>query len=129
MMNEEIVKGDKRTRTLFFLLVLLTPIWLAAITIITEKIPIENDSASDRFLWLTGAVTILALGWAAVFLFSVGVRVYKAHCYPPPGMKVPFTMKLKRGRQANQMAYLCFIASACLFLNIMVKVWVVLTMR
>ena len=69
------------------------------------------------------------MSWAAVFLFSVAVRVYKAHCYPPPEMKVPFTVKLKRGRQANQMAYLCFIAGACLFLDIIVKVWLVMTIR
>jgi len=73
-------------------------------------------------------VTILAMAGVAVLLFTVGLSTLKSHSYPPPGMKVPFTTKLKRGKKADQMAYLCFISAVCLLLNMLVKVWALITM-
>src|SRR5512135_2518012 len=126
--NEDIINGNRRAKTLFFLLLSLAVIWLAVLTLVAEKISIENYSTFKTTLIFTATVTILAMAGVAAFLFTVGFRTYKAHCYPPPGMKVPFTTTLKRGSKANQMAYLCFLAAAALLLNMLVKAWALITM-
>lgn len=125
--NEEIINGDGRTRTFFFLLLSLAVIWMAVLMLIADKISIENNSSFQITIVITGTVTILAMAGVAVFLFIVGFRAYKSQSYPPPGMKVPFTSRLKRGSKANQMAYLCFLAAAALTLNMLVKAWALIT--
>ncbi|HEX3034675.1 MAG TPA: hypothetical protein VHT73_06000 [Thermodesulfobacteriota bacterium] len=111
-MNEEIVYADKRLRRRAVLLMFIIVLILAPIVLLTHnylrdlEALIKNNSkdALSKVITLTyiwGA--FFAAGNLVIFgyLMWLGIRIIKADCYPPPGMRVIKDTKVVRGSKAR----------------------------
>ena len=121
-MNEEIIYADKRLRQRAVLLMLMLILILAPIALLTlnylndlETLAKNNSKeALSKIITLTYIWGVFfTVGNLAIFgyLMWFGIKIIKADCYPPPGMRVIKDTKVVKGSKARlRGGFLIFIA-------------------
>jgi len=127
-MQEEIVRGDKKTRIKFLLFFIGTLIFLvSSFYSINYFFSHDNyDSAQTLEQQLQNLHTkrnviavpyLVVMGIISVLSGRTGWKVLRSGMFPAPGMKVPFDTKRKKGAYAKAVGllYLVFLPAIYLF--------------
>ncbi len=127
-MQEEIVRGDKKTRIKFFLLFIGTLIFLVSsfyyINYLFSHDNYESAQTLEQQLEnlrtkrnIIAVPYLVIMGIISVLSGRTGWKVLRSGMFPAPGMKVPFDTKRKKGAYAKAVGilYLVFLPALYLF--------------
>ena len=127
-MQEEIVRGDKKTRIKFLLLFIGTLIFLVSSFYSINYFFSHNDYDPAQTLEqqlqnlhtkrnVIAVPYLVVMGIISVLSGRTGCKVLRSGMFPPPGMKVPFDTKRKKGAYAKAVGiiYLVFLPAIYLF--------------
>ncbi len=119
MSEEEIVQGDKRIGlVLVGTLMLVAALWAAQFTAhdsdgafdTLESAEDTLDSTLERARLNVCVGLILNIGFAGYF-GTFGTRVIQSRTSPPPGWRLPWSVRIKRGKHTQPIGYGCIVVS------------------
>ena len=133
-MQEEFVPGSARAKLIYFgllllgiaLLFLLDPVFEfleSKNETLAEKNPAQALANSIQQLLVITIISATAMCGVAFYCFRLGLRAKKSGRWPPPGMRMVFRTKVRRGLHAKIMWVLLFIAAGALVINSFVKIY------
>ena len=127
-MEEEFVPGNNWKKLIFITILILVTVSLVFIDdIVSYSVP-ENDdlfqpnlsqamnSNLDNLLTLTIISSFVSV-LVSLYLLRIGIKVKRAGRWPPPGMKMAFRTKIRKGRYAKFMSILILAAALMLILQ------------
>lgn len=124
-MEEKIYKSTVKGKVKFYsliiillsLAILMESNWFdQLISIDTNGYTIEQSKPHiikrTNILIFLGSVFLLINFGLAILLYRFGRKIHRTQQFPPPGVDIPFSMKIKQGKKALRQAYATYFVSA-----------------
>lgn len=135
-MKDEIVYADKKTRNKLIALSAFAFIWILFAQKLYTYFFTNETSAKDpeiliaqisaqmsNFMLFQAILLSIVCIPTSIYMFWIGINTFKSGCYPPPGMKMAFDTRIKRGTYAKVASITIFIASVAVLLLPASRLW------
>jgi hypothetical protein len=121
-MNAEFVEPHRPTRVIF--LVAMGALGLGVLLAILERLlppdtaadPVASFKVAHNRLFITTVTMVPLLVGVSLACLWLAIRVKRSGQWPPPGMRVPVRMPIRRGRRATLQSVLFFVLAGSLML-------------
>lgn len=126
-MEDEFIEGNKIAKLKFFGIVVLTIIYFVLESfsgLMIDQTDLIIQSSSEKAMRITvdvllieNVITALILLRLSTHIIKLGLSIKNSGQLPPPGTKVPFKTKIRRGNYAKYGWILCFVFAGFLIVK------------